>query len=303
MKSFQIIQRTMPDGQIIAVPRAIIKGIKPGPTLAIVAGVHGCEFCGIEAVIRLFRDLNPEEISGTVRMAMCANLPAFMSRTMYVCPIDGGQVSPPGSPTGTYSKRVGNMIWEEVIGDAEYYLDLHGGDLIEDLTQYVGYNTTGDKKHDEKAKAFAYAFGAQNIQVTPLSPKRADALEGKVKLLVEAGSQGRRDEEDVLFQYEGILNLMRHLGMLPGSPPPPRKDVRIMDDFFHVKAGTEGIFYPMVEPNDIVEKGQVLCEIRDWTGKILEVIKSPGRAVNLGTITAQSTFVGSTVFGLGRLKE
>ena len=165
MKSYQIIQRTMADGKIIALPKATIKGTKPGPTLAIVAGVHGCEYCGIEATIRLCRDLKPEEMSGTVRMAMCANLPAFRARSMYVCPIDGVNVGRvfPGSSSGTYSEFIASTIWEEVVGEAEYVLDLHGGDLIEDLTQYVGYYITGDKKLDEKTKAFALAFGAQNI--------------------------------------------------------------------------------------------------------------------------------------------
>ena len=73
----------------------------------------------------------------------------------------------------------------------------------------------------------------------------------------------------------------------------------------------EQIFFPLAivrgeSPGPtlaIVEKGQVLGEIRDWAEKILEVIKSPVRAVNLGTITAQSTFVGSTLFGLGRFEE
>ena len=91
--------------------------------------------------------------------------------------------------------------------------------------------------------------------------------------------------------------------MLPGSPPPPRKDVRIMDEFILIKAGTEGIFYPIVKKNDIVESGQVLGEIRDFTNEILEKVISPVRSVVLGTITAASTFEGSTLFGLGRLKK
>jgi predicted deacylase len=90
--------------------------------------------------------------------------------------------------------------------------------------------------------------------------------------------------------------------MLPGDPPAPRDTVRILDDFIAVKAGREGIFYPSVHPNDLVEKGQVLGEIRDFTGEVLEEVSSPAKGVILGTITAASTFEGSTLFGLGRLK-
>jgi len=312
MKSFEIIQRTTATGEIMALPVATIEGSTKGPEMAIVAAVHGCEYCGIEAAIRLYQDLDPNAVSGTVRMVMCANLPAFRARTMYRCPIDGGNVgrSYPGSPTGTYSELIVHTIWNEVVGDAEYLLDLHGGDLIEILTPYIGYNTTGDKALDEKSQAFAAAFGAWNIEVRPLDrsiPKyafsQAGPLTGRVGLLVESGSQGRRDESDVLFQYNGILNLMKHVGILDGTPTPCERPVRMLDAFLGVTAGAEGIFYPAVMADDLVDEGQMLGEIRDFTGNVLETLTSPARAVVLGVITPASTYEGSMLFGLGRVQE
>ncbi len=312
MKDFEIVQKTNANGQIITVPKAVIKGEKPGPSLALVAAVHGCEFCGIEVTVRLYRDLRPDEIAGTIRMAMVANLPAFRARTMYKCPIDGGNVgrSFPGSQKGTYSELLAHVIWTEVVGDAEYVLDLHGGDLIEILAPYIGYSTTGNQELDKKTELLALAFGAQNIQVRPLkgegenvSAHNAAAHEGKVGLLVEAGSQGRRDEKDVLFHYKGVINVMRHIGMLPGSPEKPKQNVRILDDFIGVRAGVEGLFYPSAKANDLVEEGELLGQIRDFTGKVLEEVISPARSVVLGVITAAGTYAGSMLFGLGHLKE
>jgi predicted deacylase len=59
----------------------------------------------------------------------------------------------------------------------------------------------------------------------------------------------------------------------------------------------------MVSPNDVVDEGQVIGEIRDYTGEILEKTTSPANGVILGTITAASTLEGSMLFGLGRLAE
>jgi len=311
MKTFQIIQRTTSSGQIVAIPTALIPGTNPGPTLAIVAAVHGCEYCGVEATVRLYQDLNPEEMSGTLRMAMVANMPAFQARTMYKCPIDGGNAGRafPGTPSGTYTQLIGYTVWNEIVGDAEYVLDLHGGDLIEILTHYVGYHTTGDERLDRKSEAFACAFGAKNIEVRPLSDQTADlsisqaaVREGKVGLLVEAGSQGRRDEEDVHFHYQGIINVMRHIGILPGTPEAHEGEVCWLDEFIGVKAGVEGLFYPAVEADEIVEFGQVLGYIRSFTGELLDEIKSPAKAVVLGVITPAGTYEDATLFGLGRLK-
>ncbi len=38
-----------------AIPFAIIESLQPGPTLLITAGVHGSEFCSVEAAVRTMR--------------------------------------------------------------------------------------------------------------------------------------------------------------------------------------------------------------------------------------------------------
>jgi hypothetical protein len=310
MKQFETIQKTTPTGQIVAIPKAVITGKNDGPVLAIVAAVHGSEYCGIEAAIRLYRDLNDEEMSGTLRMALAANLPAFHGRTMYRCPIDNENVgrSFPGSPGGTYSQLAGHMIWQEIVGDADYVLDLHGGDLIEVLTQYVGYYVSGDAELDRKAREAVLVLGSENVEERPLpqeeknmSLHQAAASARKVGILIEAGSQGRRDEGDVLFHYNGILSLMRHLGMLEGKSLKPESNIRFLDDFVGVTAGAEGIFYSLVEANVVVEKDQPIGEIRSFTSDLIEAVTSPVRGVVLGVITPASTHEGAMLFGIGRL--
>src|SRR5436305_13564617 len=71
-------------------PRPVISvtGANPGPTLFVNAGVHGGEYPAIEAVIRLSKTLDPKTISGAVILMPCLNLPAFRTRTPFVCQID-----------------------------------------------------------------------------------------------------------------------------------------------------------------------------------------------------------------------
>jgi predicted deacylase len=42
---------------------AVIRGPKPGPTLALVADAHGTEYASIIALEKLIQELNPAEIS------------------------------------------------------------------------------------------------------------------------------------------------------------------------------------------------------------------------------------------------
>ena len=55
-----------PRQRAVLIPLMIVNGLKPGLTLCINAGVHATEYTGIEAVIRLFKDLDPTNIEGTL---------------------------------------------------------------------------------------------------------------------------------------------------------------------------------------------------------------------------------------------
>jgi uncharacterized protein len=59
------------------IPAAVIRGPKPGPTLAVVAGAHGTEYASIVALEKLMQELNPAEISGTVIIVPLVNITSF----------------------------------------------------------------------------------------------------------------------------------------------------------------------------------------------------------------------------------
>src|SRR3954453_10141201 len=143
-------------------PRSVITvtGAKSGPTLFVNAGLHGGEYPAIEAVIRLGRTLDPQEINGTVILMPVLNLPAFRNRTPFVCPIDN--VNPnrvfPGDPNGSYSEQMVFSLVNEFVAHADAYIDLHGGDIPEDLVPFV-ICRGGDDRVDRKSKEMAMAFG------------------------------------------------------------------------------------------------------------------------------------------------
>src|SRR6516162_3644023 len=213
-------------------PRPVISvaGAKPGPMLFVNAGVHGGEYPAVEAVLRLGKTLDPKKTSGTVILMPVLNLPAFRTRTPFVCPIDN--VNPnrvfPGDSTGSYSEQMTHALINEFVVHADAYIDLHGGDIPEALVPFVICRSEAglaDHKARDvaaRSKQMALAFGLPYVLTVskPVQPAKglssyaAAAEKGIPAILAEAGEVGQMQEDAVKLLCRGVINVMRHLGMI-----------------------------------------------------------------------------------------
>ena len=71
------------------IPVAVVRGARPGPVLALVAGAHGTEYASIIAIERLIEKLDPAQISGTVILVPLINTPSFEQKVPHLNPVDG----------------------------------------------------------------------------------------------------------------------------------------------------------------------------------------------------------------------
>jgi len=215
-------------------PRPVISvtGANPGPLLFVNAGVHGGEYPAVEAVIRLSKAVDPKNVSGTVILMPVLNLPAFRSRTPFVCPIDN--VNPnrvfPGDPSGSYSEQMTHALINEFVVHADAYADLHGGDIPEALVPFVicrseaGLADAKARDVAARSKAIAMGFGLPYVLTVskPVQPAKglssyaAAAEQGIPAILAEAGGVGQMQEEAVGLLVQGVINVMQHLGMIAG---------------------------------------------------------------------------------------
>ena len=281
----------------LELPFTVLEGPEPGPCLLVTAGVHGSEFCSIEAALRMTR-LDPETIRGTLLVLPILNVEGFKARSIYVMPQDGKNLNRmfPGRPDGTASERLAHWLVTRVYPQADAYLDLHGGDLSESLVPFSLF-----PKGSDASKTLAAVFGlpvAVEAGGEGYTINAAGRL-GVPSVLAEVGGNGLWDEALVTQMTDGILRVMRHLGMVTrDAPPPPQRAPQVVT-MWVPQAPADGLWYPAKDLSDPVEAGEMLGEIRDVFGTVLAAVRSERTGFVLYRLTSLSVNKGEALLGVG----
>jgi len=293
------------------IPIIVVNGAKPGPKLALVAGSHGTEYASIIAVEKLAQTVRPAELTGTLMVVPLINLASFAQKVPHINPIDGKNMNRfyPGNASGTQTERVLWAIGKEVVANCDYLVDLHGGDLDENLRRYSYWPVTGKEKLDATTRAMAMAFGLDHIIIqknlgtaapgaTSLSRYAID--QGKPTVIAEAGHAGTVNAEDVDSLVQGSENVMRHLKMLPGEVKPVEHPVWI-GQITTVHSEHEGIFYPLTVPEAYVAQGMRIGYVTDYFGNKIEDVAAPAAGVIVYICSVPSMSKGGTVAYVGEI--
>jgi predicted deacylase len=254
-------------------PVSIIHGARPGPTLALIAGTHGYEYAGIIALQRI------------VLLVHTANPPSFYGRTIYYSPADGKNLNRvyPGKADGTLSERIALVITREVIEQADFLIDLHAGDGNEALRPYVYLPETGQAQLDAASRGLAIAFGIDHIVLdkgraqppeASLYTDQTAISRGIPAITTETGQLGLSDDHWVSLAEDGILNVMRHLGMLPGEIK-PNEHIVWLEDYEVIRAPASGIFRAAVRDGYAIAEQGLLGELVDPFGATIAEIRAP----------------------------
>jgi predicted deacylase len=270
-----------------------IVGEQPGPRLAIIAGVHVNETSSIEAALRLQSLFDPAKLRGTVSILPLANLPAVPRWSQYVCPLDDKNInfSFPGRPDGTFSEALAHALLNDWAADADCFVDMHGGDLCEEVSHFTIAQRIGDPAFDARNLEIARCFDAQLI--VQLDPSHTQApgrsCTGRAgrrqhAAFAEAGRIGLVEEDNVLFHVEGVLRLARYLSMIDEAPPHRRAPV-LLDDYLWVPAPEAAFYRYRVKPGHKIAKGDVIAEGFDMRNEKIAEVASPSGGYVLWTLT------------------
>jgi uncharacterized protein len=286
-------------GEGLEMPFGLVEGTKPGPRLVVTAGVHGSEFCSIEAAQRLLA-MTPDDIAGTLLVLPIVNLEAFRKRSIYIVPADGKNLNRvfPGRADGSASERLAHWLVANAYGQADAYVDLHGGDLNEALVPFVIY-----PDGDERAKEMALIFGLPNViasQSKGFSISAASAR-GVPAILAEVSGNGLWDDSLVAPLVDGVKRVMQLIGMragqatMPASPPP-------VQTLAFLSSPVDGLWYPNQRIGKVVTSGETLGEVRDLKGDQLVAVRAPTTGTVLFQMTSLSVNAGEALLGIGSVR-
>src|SRR5215469_9622347 len=110
------------DGKPYRLPMWLVNGAHDGPTLVVTAGVHPAEYASIAAALHAGQTLDAANVRGRVIVVPVMNLPAFTTRSIYICPLDGKNLNRvfPGNEHGTASEQIAAWVFGNVIARADY---------------------------------------------------------------------------------------------------------------------------------------------------------------------------------------
>ena len=265
-------------------PITVVRGARPGPTLLLLAGVHGSEYVPIVSLQQLMPSLDPSDIAGTVIAVHVANPPTYLGQAGALSPVDGENLNRvfPGDPDGTLTARIASAITTELFPLADAVLDLHGGNGLEDLEpSWTGYYANAPTPEVAEAnRAIAFAFGLSPVVEFQWEVAATDkaiwagsqaVARGIPSIDVEAGGLGQVDPDEIAAVTEGIRRIMAHLQMTDEAFAPLPEPILIKERAW-VEAPAAGSWTARAEAGDTVEKGQLLGIITDvYGGNPIEV--------------------------------
>jgi hypothetical protein len=167
---------------------------------------------------------------------------------------------------------------------ADVVVDLHGGDLDENLRPYSYWFRGGRPAQDSAALELIMAFGLDHIIVTDVDPSGPNAgrslsgqalVRGKTVLVAEAGRSGIVAPADVTALVDGSLNVLASLKMLDRSYTRVRHAVWLDGAGARLAADSAGVFIASVDRDTRVKKGQLLGYTTDFLGRKTGEVRSP----------------------------
>jgi predicted deacylase len=251
----------------IPIPITVIRNGE-GPTVYLNAGNHGDEYEGQVTLMRLSRELQPEDLKGRVIILSSSNFPAAMAG-MRTSPIDQGNLnrSFPGDPDGTPTMKIAHFIETVLIPEADFVFDFHsGGSSLHYLPSALARMHTDP--HKKKAVEGLFdAFGAP-ISYLANMPQGGDQTlnggadrAGKIGMGTELGGTGTVTPAILKIAEAGARRLLDHCGVtrrqLGDGATPGTRLMEVGGADFFVYAPEDGLFEPVVDLGDTVKAGDL----------------------------------------------
>ena len=285
----------------LSIPVHVIRGKKSGPVVFVSAAVHGDELNGIEIIRRLIQSEKLKINKGTLILVPMVNVHGVLSQSRYMPDRRDLNRCFPGSEKGSLAGRVAHCFLTEIVNRCDYGIDLHTGAIHRSNLPQIRANLS-----DPETLALAEVFGVPVLLNSDLSDGslRQVAVENNTKvLLYEAGQALRFDELSIRAGMRGIKNVLAHLGMINTKLRKTKIQHFVANTSRWTRAGSSGIVKHYKNLGDQVVKDDVLAEIGDPFGRIIDVVRANSGGIIIGTQNIPLVQAGDAMFHIAYFTE
>jgi len=293
------------DGSRSPIPLIVANGAASGPTLVMLAAVHGTEVCCTAAVHRLMEGLDPKGLKGRIVAIPAAN-PIAAAHGDYAAWPDNQNLSgtwPAAAADGGPTQRIAGLIWP-VIESADCVVDLHANPLP--ALAFSLLSSSAGEETFRLARAFGvtlmkqaapsnYARGMRQILEEKGIPVFCPELPGNIYYWDDIAAIG----------VVGLRNVMKAMGMIDGEIE-PQTGVLVLDSDMEfvtrLRANRGGLLRFTAPPGTRLEKGATAIQIYSFNGELVEEIRMPcagycwsfstGAAVGYSSVVSEGQRVG-----------
>lgn len=285
-------------GRATSVPVLVARGAHKGPVVGITAAVHGNELNGIPVIHRLFRNLPPAELRGTVVAVPVVNVPGYLrEQRLFSDEADLNRLFP-GRANGNDSQVYAHRFVDRIVSKLDYLIDLHTASFGRVNSLYV----RADMRHDITA-TMARLIGPQiivhNEGTDGTLRSAADDL-GIHSITVEVGDPQRFQRGLIRASRRGIQAVLDHLDMFEheGNEDDGDDTVECARSYW-IYTDTGGTLVVSPGVADRVEKGQTIATLTDIFGQVVREYTAPEDGVVVGKSTNPVAYSGARILHLG----
>lgn len=295
----------LPSGMPVALTALVARGNQSGQSMVVIGGVHGDEFEGPMAILKVFEELEPATMRGTFIGLPVVNPPAFDAGTR-ASPLDGQNLARvfPGKRDGTVSEQIAHVLLEHVFPLGDLLLDHHSAGVKYECPLTCGFYLL-DGEIGRISKEASLVFGAEVVWGSPLNHGRTISEAVRFKqipsIYTETTGGGGVRPPDLAAYVRGTLNVMKYLGIVPGRPETQTPVLYLEStdadrDFDKaINSTCSGLIEPKVRSLEKVQKGQVLGIIYGVDGRVLEEVRSDQDGHVMGIRRFSRIFAGELV--------
>lgn len=278
----------------------VIHSKKDGPVIFVSAAIHGDEIIGVEIIRRLASLKTLNRLRGTLIFVPVVNAYGFVALSRYLPDRRDLNRSFPGSEKGSLASQLAHTFMTEIVARSQYGIDLHSGAVHRANLPQIRADLD-----DDEVEEMAKAFGASimlNANLRDGSLRSSACDHGCKILLYEAGEALRFDEVAVRVGVNGVLGVLRHIGMLAPSKSGSAKAEPVRSNSSHwLRAPIGGLMRARKKLGDRVKTGETIAFISDPLGFEEEAVTARTAGVIIGRSNLPVVNRGDALFHVAKV--